>query len=66
MIVNDDIGATLDIKCKTVLGFDLSSAFDTNDHVFLMTRMDHSFGIKNSALAWLRSSESPRGQRHVD
>ena len=42
---------------------DLSSAFDTIDREFLKTRLEHSFGITDSALAWLQSYISERYQR---
>ena len=70
--VKNDIGAALDRKCKIVLVMlDLSSAFETIDHEFLMTGLERSFGITDSAPAWLRGYISKRcknrlGQRHVD
>ncbi|ELT88232.1 hypothetical protein CAPTEDRAFT_112995, partial [Capitella teleta] len=32
---------------------DLSKAFDTLDHMFLLTKL-YKYGIQNSLLAWLR------------
>ena len=34
---------------------DLSAAFDTIDHSILLSRMEITFGIKGSALAWFES-----------
>ena len=34
---------------------DLSVAFDTIDHQILLTRLQHSFGISESALSWFSS-----------
>ena len=39
---------------------DLSSAFDTIEHDVLLTRHEHTFGITDKALAWLRSYLSER------
>ena len=62
--VKNDIAATLDRKCTTLLmTFDLSCAFDTVDHELLMTRLEHSFGITDRALVWLQSYVSERYQK---
>ena len=43
---------------------DLSSAFDTVDHDFMIRRLEKSFGITRTALQWLRSYLSRRS-KHV-
>ena len=34
---------------------DLSAAFDTLDHVIMLDRLEHMFGIQGRALSWIRS-----------
>ena len=41
---------------------DLSAAFDTVDHVFLLSRLSARFGIYEHALNWLHSYSSDRTQ----
>ena len=41
---------------------DLSAAFDTVDHVFLLSRLSARFGIYDHALNWLHSYSSDRTQ----
>ena len=44
---------------------DLSEAFDTMDHDVFLNRLEHRFGILNSALSWVRSYLTNRTQRIV-
>ena len=41
---------------------DLSAAFDTVDHDVLLNRLEHKFGILDSALSWVRSYLTNRTQ----
>ena len=61
LCVKNDIATTLDKKCTTILVMlDLSAAFDSVVHELLMTRLEHSFGITDKLLAWLKSYISER------
>ena len=44
---------------------DLSAAFDTIDHTILLRRLQHSYGIKGTALAWLSSYLTDRSQKVI-
>lgn len=44
---------------------DLSAAFDTVDHDVLLNRLEHRFGILDSAPSWVRSYLTNRTQRIV-
>ena len=44
---------------------DLSAAFDTVDHEILLDRLHQAFGIRGSALEWIRSLVTGRVQRFV-
>ena len=35
------------------MSFDLSSAFDTVDHIHLIEKLQHRFGIDGTVLSWL-------------
>ena len=64
--IKNDIDAALDRKSMVILVMlDLSSAFDTIEHEVLLTRLEHTFGITDKALAWLRSYLSDRHQNVV-
>jgi len=61
--VQTDILDALDRGSLVVLiMIDLSAAFDTLDHDILLSRFDHSFGIRDDALQWLRSYLTGRMQ----
>ena len=62
--VKNYIAAALDKTCTTILVMlDLSCAFDTVEHQLLMSRLEHSFGITDKALAWLQSYIGERYQK---
>ena len=61
--VYNDILCDLDDKHVALQSLlDLSAAFDTLDHGILLKRLELSFGIKGSALAWLTSYLENRQQ----
>ena len=58
-----DILDAADLGQVTLLGLlDLSAAFDTVDHDILLTRLQVSYGVKGSALAWIASFIQHRSQ----
>ena len=61
-VQNDILRAVDDNKSVTLLLLDLSSAFDTVDHLILLSRLSHRFGIKGNALAWFDSYLKSRKQ----
>ena len=62
--VHHDIAAALDNNsCVVLVMLDLSAAFDVIDHPILFNRLEHTYGISGSALAWLKSYLSGRTQR---
>ena len=50
-----------EVVCLVLL--DLSSAFDTVDHLLLLHRLEDCFGIKETALEWIRSYLINRAQK---
>ena len=54
-IVNDSLLASDSGKVSLLTLLDLFSAFDTIDHTILLTRLEYTFGIHNTALAWFKS-----------
>eukprot|EP00745_Piridium_sociabile_P044747 TRINITY_DN9505_c0_g1_i24.p2 TRINITY_DN9505_c0_g1~~TRINITY_DN9505_c0_g1_i24.p2 ORF type:complete len:122 (-),score=5.84 TRINITY_DN9505_c0_g1_i24:1342-1707(-) len=61
-ILNDLLTALDQNKVSALLLLDLSAAFDTIDHHLLLSCLESSFGIKNSALSWFKSYLSDRSQ----
>ena len=58
-----DIMDAADSAQVTLLGLlDLSAAFDTVDHDILLTRLQKSYGVGGTALAWISSFIQGRQQ----
>ena len=61
-VQNDILHAVDDNKSVILLLLDLSSAFDTVDHLILLSRLSHRFGVKGNALALFDSYLKSRKQ----
>jgi hypothetical protein len=61
-IVNDLLLALDQGKVSILTLLDLSAAFDTIDHGLLLSRLEHVFGVRDSALLWFSSYLSNRTQ----
>ena len=64
-ILNDLLLSTDSGNISLLTLLDLSAAFDTIDHSILLERLQHSFGITNSAHSWFLSYLSNRQQSVV-
>ncbi len=61
--VLNDIYSAIDAKrAVTLVGLDISAAFDTISHELLLRRLDTDFGVRSVAACWLRSYLSDRRQ----
>ena len=61
-VLNDLLTASDDGKVSLLSLLDLSAAFDSIDHDSLFNRLEHVFGIQNSALSFFRSYLTERKQ----
>ena len=54
--LTNDIMESIDSGKITILtALDMSAAFDTLDHITLLHRLQHTFGLSGYALSWIRS-----------
>ena len=61
-VQNDILRTVDDNKSVILLLLDLYPAFDTVDHLILLSRLSHRFGIRGNALAWFDSYLKSRKQ----
>ena len=61
-VLNDLLLSVDQGKVSVLTLLDLSAAFDTIDHTILLSRLDHVFGIRSTALHWFSSYLSNRLQ----
>ena len=62
--IHNDILSSMDDGTVTALTLlDLSAAFDTVDHTFLLRRLGNWFGVSGKALDWFKSYLTGRSQR---
>ena len=59
-IINDILWNMENQAVTSLIGMDLSAAFDTVDHDTLLLVLQRSFGLNQSALAWVDSYLRPR------
>ena len=63
VLVQNDILEALDRRYGVSLVlFDMSAAFDTDNHEILLSRLGHRFGMGGSVLAWMQSYQTDRSQ----
>ncbi len=61
--ITNDLQIASDSGClSTLVLLDLSSAFDTVDHILLITRLETVFGVSDTVLEWFRSYLTDRKQ----
>ena len=54
--LTNDIMESIDSGKITILtALDMSAAFDTLDHITLLHRLQHTFGLSGYAISWIRS-----------
>ena len=54
--LTNDIMESIDSGKITILtALDMSAAFDTLDHITLLHRLQHTFGLSGNAISWIRS-----------
>jgi len=61
-VLNGVYAAADQKKVTTLVGLDISAAFDTIDHDVLLKRLDQRFGVRDAASSWLRSYLTNRQQ----
>ena len=54
--LTNDIMETIDSgKIAILTALDMSAAFDTLDHITLLHRLQHTFGLSGYVISWIRS-----------